>query len=170
MIGPSLTATPNTVTDPRSYPDRPYLAVSAAIVRDGRLLVVRRAKLPAQEVFTFPGGVVETGETLMEALAREIAEETALKIAPVGLAGHREFIARDDAGRVARHFVILAFAARWIAGEPRPNEEIAEARWVTPDELDALPTTEGLHEIARSALAQVEALDRSLQSERITSP
>jgi 8-oxo-dGTP diphosphatase len=145
------------VVDPRSYPDRPYLAVSAAIVRDGRLLVVRRAKQPAQAVYTFPGGVVEAGETLLEALAREIAEEISLTIAPLGLAGHREFIVRDDASRVARHFVILAFAARWIAGEPLPSDEIAEARWVEPDELDALATTEGLAEIGRAALAQVEA-------------
>ena len=144
------------MADPRGYPDRPYLAVSAAIVRDGRLLVVRRAKPPAQPVYTFPGGVVEAGETLLEALQREIAEETALTIAPLGLAGHREFIVRDEASRVARHFVILAFAARWIAGEPLPSEEIAEARWVDPGELDALPTTEGLAEIARAALAQVE--------------
>ena len=88
------------MTDPRSYPDRPYLAVSAAIVRAGRLLVVRRAKLPAAQVFTFPGGVVEAGETLLEAVAREIAEETALAIAPLALAGHREFITRDAARRL----------------------------------------------------------------------
>jgi 8-oxo-dGTP diphosphatase len=143
------------VVEPRSYPDRPYLAVSAAIVRDGRLLVVRRAKMPAH-VYTFPGGVVEAGETLIEALHREIAEETSLTIAPLALAGHREFIARDGAGRVARHFVILAFAARWIAGEPTPSDEIADARWVEPTELDTLPTTEGLAEIARAALAQIE--------------
>jgi 8-oxo-dGTP diphosphatase len=149
------------VADPRSYPDRPYLAVSAAIVREGRLLVVRRARLPANQVFTFPGGVVEAGETLLEALQREIAEETSLAIAPLALAGHREFIARDEAGRVARHFVILAFAARFLAGEPVLNDEIAEARWVTPAELDALQTTDGLAEIARAALAQVEAADRA---------
>ena len=149
------------MTDPRSYPDRPYLAVSAAIVRAGRLLVVRRAKLPAAQVFTFPGGVVEAGETLLEAVAREIAEETALAIAPLALAGHREFITRDAAGRAVRHFVILAFAARWVAGEPVLNDEIAEARWVTPAELETLPMTEGLAEIARTALAQVVAADHA---------
>ena len=145
------------VVEPRFYPDRPYLAVSAAIVRDGSLLVVRRANMPAQVVYTFPGGVVETGETLIEALQREIAEETSLTIAPLALAGHREFIVRDETGRVSRHFVILAFAARWIAGEPAPGDEIVEARWVRPAELAALPTTEGLAEIARAALAQVGA-------------
>ena len=57
--------------------------------------------------------------------------------------------------------MILAFAARWVAGEPVLNDEIAEARWVTPAELETLPMTEGLAEIARTALAQVVAADHA---------
>jgi len=139
----------------RTYPDRPFLAVSAAIVRDGRLLVVRRARRPAQGLHTFPGGVVEAGETLAEAVVREVAEETALAIAPVALAGYREAIQRDADGRPRRHFVILCFAARWLSGEPRLNEELDDARWVAPAELAGLDTTEGLAEIAAEALAKL---------------
>jgi 8-oxo-dGTP diphosphatase len=139
------------VTPDRTYPDRPYLAVSAAVIRDGRVLVVRRAQAPAQQVFTLPGGVVEAGETLVAAVAREIREETTIEIEPVTVAGHREFIQRDEAGRIKRHFVILAFAARWIAGEPALSEELAEARWVEPEEVAALSTTEGLAEIIATA-------------------
>src|SRR5437588_2973606 len=123
------------MTDSRAYPDRPFLAVSAAIVRDGRLLVVRRARSPALGLFTLPGGVVEAGETLVEAIVREVREETALTIEPVALAGHREVIVRDRAGRTERHFVILTFAARWLAGEAVLSEEVAEARWIAPAEL-----------------------------------
>ena len=137
--------------DPRIYPDRPYLAVSAAIIRDTRVLVVRRARAPAQRVFTLPGGVVEVGETLIQAVAREIREETAIEIEPVALAGHREFIRRDPGGRVERHFVILAFAARWLHGEPQLSDELAEARWIDPAELAVLPTTEGLADIVAAA-------------------
>src|SRR5947209_7116892 len=82
-----------------------------------------RARAAAHGVWTLPGGVVETGETLAEAVAREVREETSLAIEPVALAGYREFIVRDVAQRVERHFVILAFAARWLAGEPSLNEE-----------------------------------------------
>src|SRR6266404_5174260 len=127
--------------DNRSYPQRPFLAVSAAIVRDGKVLVVRRARPPAHGVYTLPGGVVEVGETLVEAVAREIREETGMAIEPVALAGFRETVVRDAQDRVERHFVILCFAARWQAGEPVLNEELDEARWVDPAELASLPTT-----------------------------
>ena len=123
------------MSDPRHYPDRPYLAVSAVIIRDGEFLAVRRARAPMQGLFTLPGGGVETGESLAEAAVREVREETGLTIETVALAGHREVVTRDDTGRVQRHFVILTFAARWVAGEPRLNEELLEARWMRPAAL-----------------------------------
>lgn len=143
------------MADDRSYPSRPILAVSAAIIRDGKVLIVRRARPPASGVFTLPGGGVEAGETLRDAVVREIAEETGLVIEPVALAGHREVIVRDDAGRVSRHFVILAFASRWISGEPSLNDELAEAHWLPPEEIAGLHTTEGLAEIVAAAFARV---------------
>jgi ADP-ribose pyrophosphatase YjhB (NUDIX family) len=138
--------------DPRAYPDRPFLAVSAAIMRDGRVLLVRRARAPARGLYTLPGGVVEAGETLVEAVIREVKEETSLDIEPVALAGHREAIVRDAAGRPERHFVILSFACRWRAGEPVPSEEVDEARWIRPDELSGFKTTPGLAEIIAAAM------------------
>jgi len=141
-----------TLVDPRAYPTRPFLAVSAAIVRDGRILVVRRACAPGIDLFSLPGGVVEAGETLVEAVSREVHEETGLTVAPVALAGHREAIIRDATGRVERHFVILAFACRYVAGEAGPSDEVAEARWVTLDEIAGLATTAGLGEIIAAAM------------------
>ena len=144
------------MTDERSYPGRPFLAVSAAIVHDGKVLIVRRGRPPAKDVYTLPGGVVEAGETLMEAAIREIREETSLVIEPVGLAGHREAIGRDAEGRVKRHFVILCFAARLISGTPVPqDDEIAEALWLDPAALGGLHTTEGLGEIVTVAVAML---------------
>jgi 8-oxo-dGTP diphosphatase len=135
----------------RTYPARPYVAVSAAIFRDARVLIVRRAHPPAAGIYTLPGGVVETGETLTEAVVREVREETGLEIEPLMLAGYREAISRDANGRVERHFVILPFAARWLAGEVNLNEELAEAHWLKPSELTGLATTEGLAEIVATA-------------------
>lgn len=120
-------------------------------MRDGKVLVVRRARNPALNLYTLPGGVVETGETLIEAVAREVREETSLQVEPVALAGHREAIMRDAQGKIERHFVILCFAARWLSGEPALNEELDDARWLAPSELSGLRTTEGLAEIVADA-------------------
>ncbi len=141
----------------RSYPGRPFLAVSAAILRDGKVLVVRRARKPALNLYTLPGGVVEVGETLHDAVVREVREETQLVIEPVALAGHREVIMRDAEGRAERHFVILSFAARWIGGEPVLNEELDDARWLAPSEIAGLRTTEGLAEIVGAAVERLRS-------------
>jgi ADP-ribose pyrophosphatase YjhB (NUDIX family) len=139
----------------RSYPSQPLLAVSAAIVREGKVLIVRRARKPALGLYTLPGGVVEAGELLHDALIREVREETGLAIEPVELVGHREVIVRDPEDRTERHFVILSFAARWLSGEADLNEELDDARWLAPAELAGLSTTEGLAEIVDVALARM---------------
>jgi ADP-ribose pyrophosphatase YjhB (NUDIX family) len=143
----------------RSYPARPYLAVSAAIFRDGRVLIVQRARPPAQGIYTLPGGGVELGETLEEAVVREVREETALEVRPIALAGYRQAIARDAKGIVERHFVILPFAARWVSGEVSLNEELAEAHWLFPDGLAGLTTTEGLAQIVAAAAERLKTAD-----------
>lgn len=144
------------MSDLRAYPDRPFLAVSAAIIRDGRVLIIRRASGIATGIYTLPGGVVEAGETLAQAAIREVREETAIEIEPIALAGFRETILHDKNGKASRHFVILCFAARWLSGEPVPDlSEVSEAVWRDPNELKSLETTDGLQEIVREAMARL---------------
>ncbi|MBS0248318.1 MAG: NUDIX hydrolase [Proteobacteria bacterium] len=144
------------MTDARAYPTHPYLAVSAAIIRDGKVLAVRRARKPALAHYTLPGGAVETGETLLEAVRREVQEETGLVIEPVALAGHREAIVHDAEGAVKLHFVILCFASRLVGGDIALNDELDDARWLEPGELAVLKTTDGLGEIVNAAVALLE--------------
>ena len=129
-------------------PSRPQLAVSAAIFREGKVLVVRRARSPAKGFYSLPGGRVEFGETLHAALHREVAEETALTIEIAGLAGWREVLPTTEGGG---HFVILSFAAHWRAGEPVLNEELDDWQWLAPDALGELKTTVGLLDVLQSA-------------------
>ena len=143
------------MADERTYPQRPFLAVSAAIFRDGKVLIVRRARKPALNLYSLPGGAVEVGESLIDAVVREVREETQIDIEPVALAGHREAIVRDKEGRVERHFVILSFASRWLRGEPVLNHELDDARWIDPAELSAYKTTEGLDEIVAAAMVLI---------------
>jgi ADP-ribose pyrophosphatase YjhB (NUDIX family) len=146
------------MSDPRLYPDRPFLAVSAAIIRDGHVLLARRARGASTGVFTLPGGVVEAGETLHEAIVREVMEETGIAIAPVGLAGYREHVERETDGRVKRHFVILPFACRWISGEGTPLlEELSELCWIRPAQVADFKTTPGLAGVIAAAFDLIAA-------------
>ena len=135
-------------------PSHPQLAVSAAIFRDDDILLVRRARSPAKGFYSLPGGRVEFGETVHEAVHREIDEETALQIQIVGLAGWREVVPGTSGGG---HYLILSFAARWISGEPVLNEELDDFRWLKPDAIDDLQVTGGLPEIIQSAWRLVRA-------------
>ncbi|MFC0283803.1 NUDIX hydrolase [Camelimonas abortus] len=147
----------------RLYPARPLLAASCLAVRDGRVLVARRVAPPL--VWSAPGGLVEAGESLEAAALRELREETGVSARITGLAGHLEHVAwerggaapADEADRVLRHYVIICFAARWIAGEAQVSAEAAAVRWATPAEMAALNVTDGLQELARRALRLAEA-------------
>jgi len=129
-------------------PSHPQLAVSAAIFRDDKILLVRRARSPAKGYYSLPGGRVEFGEALHTALHREVDEETALKIEIVELAGWREALPATSSGG---HYLIMSFAARWIAGEPLLNDELDDFRWLAPDGLGEFRLTDGLREIIQSA-------------------
>jgi len=131
-----------------AHPQHPQLAVSAAIFRDDKILLVRRARSPAKGFYSLPGGRVEFGETLHEALHREVDEETALKIEIVGLAGWREVVPGTGGGG---HYLIMSFAARWNAGEPVLNDELDDFRWLEPDGLGDLRVTGGLQEVIQAA-------------------
>ncbi|MFS8039032.1 NUDIX hydrolase [Xanthobacter sp. AM11] len=148
----------NAVTDapadgaaPVRPPVRPTLAASAAVFRGPLVLLARRAANPGAGLWSLPGGRVEPGETLAEAAAREVMEEVGVDAQIIGLAGTKDIILRDTEGHLAAHFVVVAHAARWRAGEPAPGAEAAEVGWFRPHEVAALATTEGLAEVVAQA-------------------
>jgi len=140
----------------RLFPARPILAVSAAVFRDGRILIVRRARAPMIGHFSLPGGVVEIGETLAQAVARELMEEVGVSARIIAFNRHVEAIAREG-DRVRTHFVIASFVARWTAGEARVSDEVDAIDWIDPDGAPPSPTTPGLSEILANA-ARIERL------------
>ena len=129
-------------------PTRPQLAVSGAIFRDGKVLLVRRSRSPGKGFYSFPGGRVEFGESLHTALHREVDEETALRIEILELAGWREVLPGTGSGG---HYLIMSFAARWTSGEPVLNDELDDFKWIAPDALGDLTVTPGLQDIIQSA-------------------
>jgi 8-oxo-dGTP diphosphatase len=140
--------------DDREFPARPILAVSAAVFRKGRVLIVRRARAPMIGHFSLPGGVVELGETLAAAVARELKEEVGVSAEIIGFNRHVEAITYEG-DRVRTHFVIASFVARWIRGEARMSDEVDRIDWVDPSAPPS-PTTPDLREILMDA-ARIES-------------
>jgi len=146
------------VTDPsdeRHYPARPLIGASAAVFRDGRVLLARRARAPLAGIWSLPGGLVEAGESLAQAAAREVFEETGVTAEIAALADTVEIIRRDEAGAVSTHYVIACFAARWISGAGVTSNEASEIAWLAPPELGGLTITEGTPEVVAKAAALI---------------
>ena len=132
------------LADDRTYPARPILTASIAVLREGRVLLARRARPPGAGRFSLPGGLVETGETLEAAALRELAEETGVEAAVTGFNRHVEVIERDEAGAIVRHFVVASFVGAWRAGEGVVGPEASEIVWATRADVDGLPITDQL--------------------------
>jgi 8-oxo-dGTP diphosphatase len=124
----------------RLFPARPILAVSTAVFRDGRALIIRRARPPLIGHFSLPGGGVEVGETMAAAVARELMEEVGIEAEIVAFNRHVEAII-PEGERVRAHFVIASFVARWMRGEPQLSDEVDAVEWVDPFAGLPSPTT-----------------------------
>ena len=126
--------------------DIPICAVGAIVLEKAEVLLVRRNRAPALGQWSLPGGRVEWGETLREAIAREVREETGVDIEVEGLAGIAERILPDDEGKIEYHYVILDFWARPKSRDLTPGDDASEARWVPVGELNDYELTAGLYE------------------------
>ena len=129
----------------------PRPGVSAAVFRNGKVLLARRAKPPLQDLWSLPGGHIEVGETALEAAHRELAEETGITADLKALAGVRDVILRGDDGTVIAHHVLAVFCGLWARGEARPGGDCREVCWEDPATLDQLEMTDGAAEIIRAA-------------------
>lgn len=122
-------------------PKRPALGVSTVVRRGDSVLLVRRGKAPLRDIWAFPGGLVEFGESLAAAAAREVLEETGITVTIDGPIDHAEVVLHDAAGAPERHYVLIVFAGTWRAGEPVAGDDAAEARWVDAADLARFPKT-----------------------------
>ena len=127
----------------RVYPEAPLVGVGAVVRADNKILLIRRANEPGKGLWSIPGGLVEVGETLRDAVAREVEEETGIKIEVGKLIDVVENIVRDNDGRVKFHYILVDFEAKPIIGstDVHPSPEALEARWFTPEEIKGIPIT-----------------------------
>jgi 8-oxo-dGTP diphosphatase len=120
------------------YPDKPRVAVGGIVFKNNRVLLVRRGKPPAEGDWAIPGGSVNLGETLQQAVERELLEETGITVKANEIADVFDVIPRDPEGRVRFHYVIIDLMADYVSGQPRPDDDVSDARWIASDELKDL--------------------------------
>jgi mutator protein MutT len=121
----------------RDYPDRPFVGVGAVIVDGGRVVLVRRASAPLAGQWSLPGGAVEIGETLDACVAREMLEETGLRVDVGPVIEVFDRITRDDAGRVQYHYVLVDYLCWPAGGTLEAGSDAAAAVWADASELGA---------------------------------
>jgi len=140
----------------RHYPEQPLVGVAAVIFKGEEVLLVRRGQEPAKGVWSLPGGLVEVGESLVEAVKREIKEETGLTVAILGVTAVLERIYRDSDDRIAYHYILIDFICEYEAGDLRPGSDIDDARFVAAADLNSLDLPEFTARVIQRAREQRE--------------
>jgi ADP-ribose pyrophosphatase YjhB (NUDIX family) len=135
----------------REYPDHPRVGVGAIVLHEGRVLLVKRGRPPGQGKWSVPGGLVDVGETTIEAARREVREECGIEVRVEGLVGVLDRVTRDDDGRVRYHWVLVDYLAFPRSTDLVVGDDAAEARWVGLDEVEKYDTTDGLGDMIRRA-------------------
>jgi 8-oxo-dGTP diphosphatase len=145
----------------REYPESPLVGVGAVIVDhrtdENHVLLIRRGTAPLLGEWSLPGGVLECGETLREAAAREAHEETGLLVEPSEMLGVYERVIRGEDGRVRYHYVLIDFLCRPVGGKLKAGSDAADVRWFTGKELPALNLANDANDVVRKGLASIEA-------------
>lgn len=144
----------------REYPDRPVVGVGVVVLDAGKVLLIRRGKPPRQGQWSLPGGGQKLGETVFEAAAREVREETGLDVEVLGLVDVVDSIRNDDAGRVHYHYTLVDVFAIIRGGTLRPGGDAADAAWIAPADVPGLGLWSETERIIDLAVEMHDALGK----------
>ncbi len=126
------------MTRDREYPDHPIAGVGAVIVVDGKVLLAQRGSDPGYGTWSIPGGMVELGESLRDAVAREVREETGLDVEPGPIIEVLDRIILDESGRARYHYILIDFLCTAVNGTPRAASDTLAIRLVDEQELASM--------------------------------
>ena len=130
------------MNDTRQYPERPIVGVGAVIVNDGKVVLVKRKYEPLKGHWSLPGGMVEIGEPLETALAREMLEETGLRVEVGPVIEVFDRIMRDEERRVRYHFVLIDYLCWPAGGSLEAGSDVTLAIWADPATLGQYALTD----------------------------
>ena len=123
------------MTGTREYPERPVVGVGGVVIADGRALLIRRGNPPLEGEWSIPGGTLEVGEMLLDAVRRELAEETGIEVRVGDLIEVFERIFPDGEGQPKYHFVILDYLCEAVRSTARAGSDVTDVAWAAESEL-----------------------------------
>lgn len=138
----------------RLYPSLPVVGVGAVILREGEVLIVRRANPPLQGEWSIPGGALDLGEKLRDGVAREVREETGLEVEVGPVLDVFDSIFPDAEGRTQYHYVLVDYLCHPLPGTAVAATDASELRWAKPEELPAL----GMKQVTIDLICKAAAL------------
>lgn len=142
---------PQKVLGPREYPERPVAGVGGVVIFRDRVLLVRRGNPPLQGEWSIPGGALEVGETLVEGVRREVAEEAGIEVRVHGVIEVFERISFDAAGKAVYHYVVLDHYCELVRGDARPGSDVTEVAWVSEPDLEKYSLTPSATQVIQKA-------------------
>jgi 8-oxo-dGTP diphosphatase len=134
-------------SDTLTRPNWPRPAASAAIFRDGLVLLVERGKGALPGTWSLPGGHIEPGERAKDAALREVGEETGIEAEILGLTDVHDVLIKSGEGQLTAHYVLSVYFGRWISGEPVAGSDVVTAQFVRLDDLEGYRLTPGARPI-----------------------
>jgi ADP-ribose pyrophosphatase YjhB (NUDIX family) len=140
----------------REYPDRPIVGVGAAVVQGDRILLVKRGAEPLKGEWSLPGGVLEIGETLQQAVEREVREETGLQVRVLDVIGVFDRIIPAGDGRVRFHYVLIDYLCEAVAGDIRPGGDADDVRWASEIEVNELGVARITADLIHQAIIEMK--------------
>ena len=146
----------SSTSEDRRYPSRPFLGVGALIFDGAQILLVERGKEPLKGYWSLPGGILETGEKLEDAIRREVLEETGLEIEPLSIFEIFERIMPDAAGRTEYHYVLIDYLCRPTGGQLQAASDVSRAMWVAEPNLAGYRLTDGTLAVIERAFAKLQ--------------
>jgi mutator protein MutT len=155
-----------TAADDRRYPKRPLVGVGAILLRRGRILMAQRGKEPLKGWWSLPGGALETGETLKDAVCREVLEETGLEVTPLSVFEIFERIMRDEQGVPEYHYVLIDYLCEVTGGKLQPGDDVDQVEWVRRADLPKLQITEGTLGVIEKAFREQRKYDQAADERR----
>ena len=143
----------------RLYPKQPFVGIGAVVVCSGKILLEKRKNEPGRGKWSIPGGIVELGESLEQAVIREVKEETGLDVEEPEHIDVVDNVTKDENGEIKYHFVIVDYLVKLRGGTPKASSDADELRWVLFDQVEEYDLTKTFRDFFRRNRQRLEAFN-----------